>query len=156
MTAERFEDIPAPLAGLVDTVVPVPPLRERPEDVLPLVRHAVRRARGRDLTVTRAAEQVLADHPWPGNVTQLLRVAAAAAGRTDVIDVQHLPAEVLSEPGRRLSRIESFERDEILRVVSRPGTTMQDAAQRLGMSRATLYRKLGHYGIKVRTARPER
>jgi energy-coupling factor transporter ATP-binding protein EcfA2 len=155
MTAERLEDVPAPLAALVDTVVPVLPLRERPEDVLPLVHHAVRRARGRDLTVTPAAEQVLADHPWPGNVTQLLRVVAAAARRTDVIDVHHLPAEVLSEPGRRLSRIESFERDEILRVVSRPGTTMQDAAQRLGMSRATLYRKVGHYGIKVRAARPD-
>ena len=70
MTAERFEDMPAPLAGLVDTVVPVAPLRERPEDVLPLAHHADAAPRPRP-DGARAAEQVLADHPWPGNVTQL-------------------------------------------------------------------------------------
>ena len=50
MTAERFEDLPAPLAALVDTVVQVAPLRERPADVLPLARHAAAacpRPRGR-------------------------------------------------------------------------------------------------------------
>jgi transcriptional regulator of acetoin/glycerol metabolism len=35
------------------------------------------------------------------------------------------------------------------------GQGLQDAAQRLGMSRATLYRKVAHYGIKVRAARPD-
>ena len=62
MTATRFEDIPAPLAALVDTIVEVPPLRERPEDVVPLARHAARRARGRDIDLTPAAERALRDH----------------------------------------------------------------------------------------------
>ncbi len=52
MTAERFEDIPAALAGLVDTVVPVPPLRDRPDDVLPLANHIAMRARGREIGFT--------------------------------------------------------------------------------------------------------
>ena len=40
-----------------------------------------------------------------------------------------------------MSRIETFERDEIVRVLTRPGVTMPDAALELGMSRATIYRK---------------
>ena len=49
VTAERFEDIPTALAGLVDTVVPVPSLRDRPDDVLPLANHIATRARGREI-----------------------------------------------------------------------------------------------------------
>lgn len=149
VTAERFEDIPAPLASLVEVVVAVPPLRERPDDVMPLARHAARRARGRDIDVTPAAEHVLRDHAWPGNVEQLLRLVRQAARRADVIDVRHLPPEVLSSPPHRLTRIESFERDEIVRTLTEAGITMKEAAERLGMGRATLYRKLGQYGISL-------
>lgn len=149
LTAERFDDIPAPLAALVDTVVTVAPLRERPEDVLPLVRHAARRARGRDVALSAAAERALHDFDWPGNTAQLQRVARDAATRTDLVDVRHLPPEVLTAGGHRLSRIETFERDEIVRVLTRPGTTMREAVEDLGMSRATIYRKLQQYGIHL-------
>jgi transcriptional regulator of acetoin/glycerol metabolism len=149
ITAERFEDIPAPLASLVDTVVPVPPLRERPADVLPLARHAARRARGRDVEFTPAAQRVLTDYSWPGNVAQVQRVVKAVARRTDVVDVPHLPGELRSGPSHRLSRIELFERDEIIRVLGRPGVSMKDAAAELGMSRATIYRKIAQYGIRT-------
>jgi hypothetical protein len=149
MTAERFEDIPAPLAGLVDTVVTVPPLRERPDDVLPLARHVARRARGRDVELTPAAAHALRDHAWPGNVDQLAAVVRAAAARTDLVDVRHLPPTVLSGSQHRLSRIETFERDEIVRVLTTPGMTMKDAAGELGMSRATIYRKVTQYDIHI-------
>lgn len=66
-----------------------------------------------------------------------------------MIDVRHLPADVVSRSSRRLSRIEAFERDEIVRVLSRPGTSMRDAVQELGMSRATIYRKLAQYDIHL-------
>jgi transcriptional regulator of acetoin/glycerol metabolism len=66
-----------------------------------------------------------------------------------VIDVRHLPPEVLSAPTHRLTRIEAFERDEIVRTLTEPGTTMKEAAERLGMGRATLYRKLAQYGISL-------
>ncbi len=148
LVAERFEDLPAALAGLVG-VVAVAPLRERPEDVVPLARHLAREARGRDIDVTARAEQALHDHAWPGNVAELRRVVRSAVSRTDEIDVRHLPAEVLSASGHRLSRIEAFERDEIVRVLTRPGVTMPDAALELGMSRATIYRKLTQYGIRL-------
>jgi transcriptional regulator of acetoin/glycerol metabolism len=150
VTAERFEDIPSALAGLVDTVVEVPPLRDRPEDVLPLAAHIAKRARGRDVVVSPAASRALQSHGWPGNVDQLARVVAHAANRNDVLDVGSLPPEVLAGPSRHLSRIEAFERGEIIRVLSaRSAPTMAEAARALGMSRATLYRKISQYGIRV-------
>lgn len=149
VTAERFEDIPAPLAALVETVVQVPPLRERPDDVLPLARHAAHRARGRDVELTPGAARALRDCGWPGNVDQLQRVVRRAATRTDLIDVRHLPSEVLSGTPHRLSRIEAFEREEIVRVLTRPGVTMREAAEELGMSRATIYRKVAQYDIHI-------
>jgi transcriptional regulator of acetoin/glycerol metabolism len=66
-----------------------------------------------------------------------------------VIDVRHLPADVLSGTSHRLSRIETFERDEIVRVLTQPGISMREAAEELGMSRATVYRKLAQYDIHV-------
>ena len=149
VTAERFEAIPPALAGLVDTVVTVPPLRDRPDDVLPLAAHIARRARGRDVDFTPAATRALQNYDWPGNVDQLARVVTDAAGRTDMVDVAILPPEVLAGGSRHLSRIEAFERGEIVRVLSVRGLTMADAARELGMSRATLYRKITQYDVAV-------
>jgi transcriptional regulator of acetoin/glycerol metabolism len=148
-TAERFEDIPAPLADLVGTVIRVPPLRERPEDIERLARHVAARTRGREVGFTPAARRALHDHSWPGNVDQLVRVVRAAASRTDEIDVRHLPPDVLSGTQRRLTRIEAFEREEIVRVLTLPGVTMKDAALELGMSRATIYRKIAQYDLRI-------
>lgn len=149
LTSERFEDLPLALQGLVDAVVEVPPLRERPDDAPALARHLARRVRGREVDLTPAAERALHDHAWPGNVAQLASVVRQAATRADVIDVGHLPPDVLSGTTRRLSRIESFERDEIIRVLTRPGITMREAAEELGMGRATIYRKIAQYDIRV-------
>jgi transcriptional regulator of acetoin/glycerol metabolism len=149
VTATRFEDIPAALAPLVETVVEVPPLRERAEDVMPLAHHVARRVRGRDVLITSAAETALRGCGWPGNVRQLTDVVSRAARHTDALDVRHLPADVLSRSSRRLTRIEAFERDEIVRVLTRPGISMQEAGDELGMSRATVYRKLAQYDIHV-------
>jgi sigma-54 dependent transcriptional regulator, acetoin dehydrogenase operon transcriptional activator AcoR len=149
VTAERFEDIPSALAGLVDTVVRVPPLRDRPDDVLPLSAHLAARARGREVQFSPAAMRALQSFGWPGNVDQLSRVVSHAANRSDVVDVSALPPEVLSGTTRRLSRIEAFERGEIVRVLTTGNCTMQEAARELGMSRATLYRKISQYSIHI-------
>jgi DNA-binding NtrC family response regulator len=149
VTAERFEDIPTALTGLVDTVVPVPPLRERPDDVLPLANHIAMRVRGREIAFSPAAARALRCFDWPGNVDELSRVVTAAAGRADAVDIGLLPPEVLAGNTRHLSRIEAFERGEIIRVLGVDGLTMASAARELGMSRATLYRKIGQYSIGV-------
>ena len=149
VTAERFADVPTALASLVDTVIDVAPLRDRPEDVLPLAAHIARRARGRDVQFSPAASRALRNFGWPGNVDQLHQVVTRAASRADVIDVANLPSEVLAGNSRHLSRIEAFECGEIVRVLGTGNPTMAEAAHELGMSRATLYRKISQYGIDV-------
>jgi sigma-54 dependent transcriptional regulator, acetoin dehydrogenase operon transcriptional activator AcoR len=149
VTAERFEDIPTALAGLVDTVVPVPPLRDRPNDVLPLAQHVAMRARGREIGITALAARALRGYDWPGNVDELSRVVSHAAVHADVIDIGQLPPQVLAGNTRHLSRIEAFERGEIVRVLNDDRLTMAEAAAELGMSRATLYRKIALYDIHV-------
>lgn len=149
ITAERFADIPAALARLVDTVVEVAPLRERSGDILPLAAHIARQARGRDVGFTPAAARALQGFGWPGNTDQLGSVVRHAVSRTDLVDVAHLPSEVLAGSTRRLTRIEAFERGEIIRVLAFGAPTMAEAARELGMSRATLYRKIAQYDIDV-------
>lgn len=148
LTAERFDAIPGPLAALVDTVVEVPPLRNRATDILPLADHLARRARGREVDFTPAAARALSDYAWPGNVAELAAVVKDAALRADVIDARHLPPELLSR-AEHLPRIKAFERDEMVRVLTREGTSIDDAVAELGMSRATIYRKLAQYGISL-------
>jgi len=148
MSAERFDAIPAPLAALVDTVVQVPALRDRVADILPLADHLAYRVRGRHVDITPSAARVLTDYAWPGNVSELATVMKDAAVRTDVIDARHLPPELLSR-AEHLPRIKAFERDEMVRVLTRPGIAIEDAATELGMSRATIYRKLAVYGIRL-------
>ncbi|MBF5082128.1 helix-turn-helix domain-containing protein [Quadrisphaera sp. INWT6] len=141
--------LPAPLAGLVDAVVEVPTLRDRPDDVVPLAEHFARAHRHRDVGVTPAAAQALRSAAWPGGATQLRAVVQAASARTDVIDVRHLPADVVARGRRQLSRLEALERDEIVKALGVPGTSVAQAAARLGISRATVYRRISSYGIEV-------
>lgn len=149
LVAPAFGAIPAPLAGLVDTVVEAPPLRHRPDDVLPLATRFASQERHRPLDFTPRAVRALTACSWPENVRQLRRVIRDAAARTDVIDVQHLAAEVLDSGRRTLTRLERLERDEIVRCVTAPHTTITRAAEELGIGRATLYRKIAQYGIEL-------
>jgi sigma-54 dependent transcriptional regulator, acetoin dehydrogenase operon transcriptional activator AcoR len=114
-----------------------------------LARHAAMRARGREIDITPSAARALRGHDWPGNVDELSRVVAHAAVHADVIDIDQLPPQVLAGNTRHLSRIAAFERGEIVRVLNDDGLTMAEAAAELGMSRATLYRKISQYNIHV-------
>lgn len=149
VTARDAADIPDPIAELIDTVVELPALRYRLDDVLPLAQWFGRKARGRDVTFTPAAARALTTFHWPGNVGQLREVVRAAAARADVVDARHLATEVFSGASRRLTRIETVERDEIVRCLREPGMTVAQAASMLGMSRATIYRRIAQYGIRA-------
>jgi transcriptional regulator of acetoin/glycerol metabolism len=148
LTAEHLDDVPEPLKRHVDAVVRVPALRDRAGDILTLARYAAFHSRAREVEFTVAAQHALCDYGWPGNIDELFQAVHHAAMQADVIDVKHLPVQVLGASTHRLNRIESFERDEILRCLSKPGTTVKEAAIELGMSRATLYRKMTHYKIR--------
>jgi hypothetical protein len=149
LTAPSLAAVPESLAALVDSVIEVPPLRHRIEDLEPLARSFAREHRHRDVDFTPRALRALAAYSWPENVRELRSVVREAAARTDVVDVHHLRPAVLSSGSRSLTRLEQLERDEILRCLTRPGTTAVQAAAELGLSRATLYRKIAQYGLKV-------
>jgi hypothetical protein len=149
VTATELGVIPQPLAGMIDTVVSVPPLRERGEDILQLARYAARQTRLRDIDLTPSAEKALMAHHWPQNVDELFTVIQAAAARTETIELNHLPAHLLGRNSRPLSRLEAMERDEIVRCLSAPGATVSGAAAELGMSRATIYRRIARLGIII-------
>ncbi|MFC5994268.1 GAF domain-containing protein [Pseudonocardia hispaniensis] len=159
VTAQEPARIPEALIGLFGSVVEVPALRHRLDDVLPLAGYFGRQARGRTVRFTSAAAHALTSYHWPGNVAQLREVIRTAVSRADVVDARHLPEEVFSGANHRLTRLEAVERDEIVGCLAEPGTTVAEAAAKLGISRATLYRRIAQYGIRtagrrLRTAAP--
>ncbi|WP_191244366.1 sigma-54-dependent Fis family transcriptional regulator [Amycolatopsis deserti] len=130
--------------------VEVPPLRHRIEDVRPLVPALLARHAGnRDLEVSDACLRQLMRLPWPGNVGQLDDVLAQVSRRrrTGVVEVDDLPAECRTVTRRQLTRLEIMERDAIVRSLAANNGNKERAAADLGMSRATIYRKIRAFSI---------
>ncbi|WP_308114195.1 helix-turn-helix domain-containing protein [Streptomyces brasiliscabiei] len=143
------------LQRLLDTLaarsVTLPALRERPEDIRELLTAlAPKPAPGQPpLTWTLDALRALEQHPWPGNVTELVHVVRALAEQrraTGPVRRAELPDAVREGPAaRRLSPMEHAERSAILEALRRNGGNKARAAASLGIARATLYRKLRGY-----------
>lgn len=150
----------------------IPPLRERKEDVLPFARHfldiyARSRRGGIKKRLSRAAEQLLLDHSWPGNVRELRnameRAVVLAAGNS--IEPEVLPEEIRDrrepsavsvDPQPSLASVSTqspivplkeLERKAINEALSQLGNNASRAAKHLGISKATLFRKLKKYGF---------
>jgi transcriptional regulator of acetoin/glycerol metabolism len=105
--------------------------------------------RGADVELAPDAMRQLSRLPWPGNVSQLRRVLTqtVASQRSGVIGADKLPPECRSVTRRKLTQLEALERDAIVRSLQDHGGNKQEAARALGMSRATIYRKINDYGI---------
>jgi len=143
----------------------VPPLRDRPEDILPLARvflAETARRMGRKVTgFTPAAVDQLLRYEWPGNVREVQNaiehaVALAAGNR---VEIEDLPEELRVAMPRplpigRTRPLEDVEREYILAAVESAGGNRTRAAADLGIGLATLKRKLHRYGSKE--ARPRR
>lgn len=148
------EDAPdlAALLACFPTTVAVPPLRHHVEDVTELVPHLLSRAtKGGRLSCSPAAMSALMRNAWPGNVEQLARVLqkVTAKRRTGVIDVRDLPPECLATRRWVLTPLEALECDAIVAALAEAGGSKSEAAHALGMSRATMYRKIRGYGIST-------
>ncbi|HEV8547964.1 MAG TPA: sigma-54 dependent transcriptional regulator [Polyangiaceae bacterium] len=136
----------------------LPPLRDRPGDVLELARYFLDRAgshAGESYRLAPEAERQLLSHTWPGNVRELencIRAAVALASHGHV-GFDELPTGVRAG---RISRVapseprslEAVERQHILHVLDVLNGNKAEAARVLGINRATLYRKLQRYGLE--------
>jgi hypothetical protein len=116
----------------------VPPLRDRREDIVPLVNHFARRT-GRAVTFTDGALQLLVRHRWPGNVRELHNVVEQAVLMTDrdLIDVDQLPSAVRSAspilmPARERRRQVA---DELYNAIVTAGYSFWDHIYPLFLSR---------------------
>ena len=142
--------------------VHVPPLRERKSDIPSLVRCFLDRfAPDSPLAITAAAMNALLQYDWPGNVRELENCIerAVALRNHDRLDVADLPSALcdsqasaaVSEPfsPEAPTDLEHLERITIQRVFEQVHGDKMLAGKMLGISRATLYRKLKRYNIGV-------
>jgi NtrC-family two-component system response regulator AlgB len=137
--------------------VTLPPLRQRPHDLLPLAEHLLHffaRQGGKPLSgFTQEARAALLRYLWPGNVRELRnaieRSAILAAG--PLVGLADLPAPVSSPPrpgvevGARVA-LDDLEAEHIRRLLATTAT-MEEAPSVLGIDPKTLYRKRKQYGL---------
>ena len=95
--------------------------------------------------------RVLMRNRWPGNVEQLYQVLrkAVARRRTGVLTAEDLPPECRAITRRVLTPLEAIECDAIVDALLDNDGNKAEAARHLGMSRATIYRKIRGYGISM-------
>jgi DNA-binding NtrC family response regulator len=138
----------------------VPPLRERPEDIVVLAEYFLAQSH-QDKKVSYAALELLRLYSWPGNIRELKNAVLRAATMTcdDEIQPSDLPAEMT---GIRVAQstttsadqedvaLEELEKQAILRALTRACGNRGIAAEQLGISRRTLSRKLKQYNMGAR------
>jgi NtrC-family two-component system response regulator AlgB len=130
----------------------MPSLRERPEDILLLAFHFLKRisAGGKELDIAPESAKLLTAYRWPGNVRELENVMERAAllARDGIILPAHLPQELasLDESVSGLLSLEEIERQHIARVL-RMASDLDEASRILEIDPATLWRKRKKFGL---------
>jgi hypothetical protein len=137
----------------------VPPLRERPEDIIALAQHFLQQSHP-GMQVSFEAMEMLRTYRWPGNIRELRNVILQAATLAEGSELRpsDLPAEITgvhdslpassgnghSDP----TALDDLEKQAILRALDRVGGHQGMAAEQLGISRRTLSRKLKQYNLE--------
>lgn len=146
--------------------IEVPPLRERKQDIPPLIalflRQFAQQLGKPEPDIAPDAFQKLLDYAWPGNVRELQNAIeyAVVLARQGLIGVKELPAEVqfrkLSEQTERgalprtgVQSLDDVERNTIVQALAECHGNKKRAAERLGIQRATLYNKMKRYAIEI-------
>jgi len=134
----------------------IPPLRDRPEDVMLLASHFLERYRSINpqiRTISTQGRQLLAGYHYPGNVRELeniieramiLETGSELTPESLLIGCQNEPAG--TDEGESL-RIDEAEQEHILRVLKSCNGRKLEAARLLGINKTTLWRKMKRYGI---------
>ncbi|MEW5742469.1 MAG: helix-turn-helix domain-containing protein [Myxococcota bacterium] len=146
----------APARGLFQTVVEVPPLHARPQDILALADNFVSRARrllGRPrLTLGAEARSLLGAWRWPGNVRELENALLRAARLSvrDEVGRDSLPARLSADAPADDYRgaLKAAEREVLLEALARTRWNVTAAATRLGMPRRTVVYRMAKLGLK--------
>jgi two-component system, NtrC family, response regulator AlgB len=135
----------------------MPPLRDRPEDIVPLAQRLLSAAAIRNhrpqLQFSPTAEAVIASYRWPGNVRELRNAIerATVLSQGEVITPECLPDGLFhpssaAVPASPSSSLEEIEREHMMRVLAE-SPTLQDAAENLGINVTTLWRKRKRYKL---------
>jgi len=151
--------------------LPLPPLRDRREDIPALVEHFSAQVCAQNgwkpVPFTAEAMDALQSYTWPGNVRELRNMVErlmllATEGQVDLTTVQMaLPKSSVAGPmpdvalasGPLADRVQSFEREVILAELKRSHHNMSVAAKSLGLERSHLYKKAEQLGIDLRALR---
>ena len=142
--------------------LPVPPLRERVEDIPELARFFLRDLPRERYELTEAALDALLRHPWPGNVRELRNCLhrGALASETGVIGFRELelrerqrtleapvPSGLMARDVAATWEEPVSERARIVRALERAGGNRREAARMLGIARSTLYERMRRLGL---------
>jgi len=127
----------------------LPPLHERPRDILPLAQAFLPAGR----RLTPAAAEALLKHPWPGNVRELKNtmqraVLLAPGEQIDLADLGLPRVAALAVSAAAGVGDEEPDRAQIEAAIQRAGGVIAQAAAELGLSRQALYRRLERLGMK--------
>jgi DNA-binding NtrC family response regulator len=146
--------------------IEVPPLRERKQDIPPLVAFFVKQFAQQmgkpEPAIAPDAFQKLLDYAWPGNVRELQNAIeyAVVLARQNLIGVKELPAEIQlpaalqqselgAMPPQGVQSLDDVERRTILQALAQCHGNKKKAAQLLGIQRPTLYNKMKRYAIQL-------
>lgn len=134
----------------------IPPLRERKEDIIPLAEYFVQKLNSQlglnVYGISKEARQLLLEYDWPGNVRELNNVLEMAMNfcQHPEITPEDLPLHIrknASQPTDYREAMEQAERQIIVQTLDIVGKNREEAARRLGISRATLFRLLKKHNL---------
>ncbi|MCC8181052.1 MAG: sigma-54 dependent transcriptional regulator [Planctomycetes bacterium] len=129
----------------------LPPLRERKEDIPALIETLLRRAGepGRQKRFSSKAEDMLCAYDWPGNIRELKNLVQICTllAPGAVIEPKDIPTSVAMRKDTQSVRLVDNERELIRKALAEAGGNRLLAAQKLGISRRTLYNKLERYDL---------
>jgi DNA-binding NtrC family response regulator len=128
----------------------IPPLRERKEDILPLIENMIHQTPAfKNKKFSGEALNAFSEYLWPGNVRELQNVVhrTLLLSGEDVVRLQDLPTDFSKNNKTSGRRLGDLEREHILKVLKEAGGHKGKAAEILGVDPKTLYRKLLSYGV---------